>query len=79
MATKKEETAEKLKKLNYSISTPAGANYIIINGTQSGNKTNYFKAKKAKAINIVSNLINQGFNVKTQKHIDGYFDFYVYY
>jgi asparagine synthetase B (glutamine-hydrolysing) len=74
----KQEKAEKLQKLGYSISTPANANYININGMQNGNKTNYFKAKKAKAESIVSNLIYQGFDVKAIKHIDGYFDFYVY-
>ncbi len=38
----------------------------------------YFKVKQAGAKSILSNLIHQGYNAKSEIHHDGYYDFWVY-
>ena len=69
-----EQIKNDLKKYGYNVTIPANANYVSVMGSGKG----FFKAKKAKAESIVSYLIYLGFNAKMVKHIDGYFDFYVY-
>lgn len=73
----KQEKKEKLEKYGYSVSAPAGANYLKVSGTISGNKTKYFNAKKAKAASITANLIKLGFDVKAEQDYEGFFDFYI--
>ena len=75
----KVEISEKLIKMGYAISTPANADYILVNGRQHGRKTQYFKAKKTQAQNILSELQGRGFEARTEPHLDGYYDFYISY
>jgi hypothetical protein len=68
-----QELKEKLKKAGYNVTIPAGGNRIAVMGYGKS----YFQAKKAKAASITSELISQGYNVKTVKDADGYYDFWV--
>ncbi len=68
-----QDLKEKLQKAGYNVNMPAGGNRIAVMGYGKS----YFKAKKAKAASITSELISQGYNVKAVKDADGYYDFWV--
>jgi hypothetical protein len=68
-----QDLKEKLQKAGYNVNIPFGGNRIAVIGYGKG----YFKAKKSKAASITSELIYQGYNVKTIKDADGYYDFWI--
>jgi len=70
-----EEIKNKLIRDGYNASIPAGANCISVSGYLGGR---YFNAKQRKAKTILETLTYLGYKAKTEKFMDGYFDFYVY-
>ncbi len=69
-----QELKLELQEKGYIVNIPSNSKRIVVMGYGK----RYFNAKKAKAVSITTDLILQGYNVKTVKEIDGYYDFYVY-
>ena len=70
-----EEIKNKLIQQGYNATIPAGANYVCVLGYL---RNRYFNAKQRKAKTILETLTYLGYKAKTEKCMDGYFDFYVY-
>jgi hypothetical protein len=70
---------EKLQSDGYYVHVPINSHQVNVMGKfhKQFSSKNFFNAKGAKAKSIESDLRHLGYNVKSKKNFDGFYDFWV--